>query len=58
MTSENFTKQELKDIHKEALKEWMDEKFLLFGKWAMGTFLAALFSAFMYFILTANGWHK
>jgi hypothetical protein len=49
-------KEELKRITKEALKEWMDEKFLSFGKWSFGLFSAAVFMAVVYFVLKINGW--
>lgn len=51
-------KEELKAITREALKEWLDEKFTLFGKWSLGTLSALVFSAVVYFILKMNGWHK
>jgi hypothetical protein len=45
-----------KEILKEALKEWMDEKFALLGKWAFSAFGVALIGALTYFILWTNGW--
>ena len=51
-------KEELKRITKEALKEWLDEKFLNFGKWSFATIMAALLAALIYFILWTNGWSK
>ena len=51
-------KEELKRITKEALKEWLDEKILTFGKWSLSTLMAALLAALIYFILWANGWQK
>lgn len=48
--------EEQKEILKEALKEWLDEKFTTFGKWSFGIFAAAAFFAVSYFILTINGW--
>lgn len=50
--------EEIKAALKEAIKEWMDEKFAEFGKWSFrGIFIAAL-GALTYFILTTNGWIK
>lgn len=39
-----------KEVVKEALKEWLDEKFLSFGKWTAVSILAALLCAAVYFI--------
>lgn len=50
--------QETKDALKEALKEWLDEKFATFGKWSFGAIAAAGFGALAYFILWTNGWHR
>ena len=50
--------REEKEALKEALKEWMDEKFALFGKWALTSFCVAAFTALVYFILSMAGWHK
>lgn len=50
--------QEMKDALKEALKEWLDEKFTQFGKWSFGAICAAGFGALAYFILAMNGWHR
>jgi hypothetical protein len=49
-------KTQTKAVIKEALKEWMDEKFAAFGRWSIiGIGAAALF-ALMYFILAVKGW--
>jgi hypothetical protein len=50
--------QETKDALKEALKEWLDEKFSQFGKWSAGGIMVAVLGALTYFILQVNGWHK
>jgi hypothetical protein len=49
---------EVKRALKEALKEWLDDKFLQFGKWSAAGVAAAILSTITYFILTANGWHQ
>lgn len=49
---------EMKRIIKEALREWLDEKFMAFGKWSMASFAAMALAALVYFILWVNGWHK
>jgi hypothetical protein len=51
-------KDEAKRIIKEALKEWMDDRFADFGRWSFGAIMAAVFAALTYFMLWANGWHK
>lgn len=51
-------RQEMKDATKQAIKEWLDEKFAQFGKWSMGTVAALFLVALIYLILWANGWHK
>lgn len=51
-------KNEFKQATKEAIKEWLDERFAQFGRWSAGAFAAAGLAALTYFILRANGWHK
>lgn len=51
-------KEEQKAVFKEAIKEWMDDKFLMFGKWSAGAIGIAAFSALMYFIYYFEGWKK
>lgn len=50
--------QETKDALKEALKEWLDEKFAMFGKWSLSAIGAATLGLITYLLLIANGWHK
>lgn len=47
-----------KEILKEALKEWLDEKFAELGKWSFRTISAAALGALVYFMLKTNGWSK
>ena len=51
---QDATKQALK----EALKEWLDERFAVLGKWSFGTMAAIALAALTYFVLQINGWHK
>jgi len=51
-------KNEIKNVIKESAREWLDEKFLQFGKWSAGAAAAATFYALLYFILTMYGWKK
>ncbi len=45
-----------KEAVKEALKEWLDDKFLLVGKWTVNGVLAAGLVALVYAILIHQGW--
>ena len=47
-----------KDEIKEAIKEWMDEKFAMFGKWTLVTLFTFLFGWGVYGLLTILGWHR
>ena len=47
-----------KEIVKEALKEWLDEKFASMGRWTAGAFGAALFVGLVYLVLSMHGWHR
>lgn len=47
-----------KEAVKEALKEWLDEKFLTFGKWSAGAVAAAFLVAAVYFIFVMDGWKR
>ncbi len=51
-------KQERKEIVKEALKEWLDDKFAAFGKWTAVSLAAVIMAALFYFVLWINGWHR
>ena len=51
-----MSRDEEKAILKEALKEWMDDQFALFGKWSAAAISALAFSALIYFILFTTGW--
>lgn len=45
-----------KEAVREALKEWLDEKFTLVGKWTVNSVLAVMLAAMVYFVLAFNGW--
>lgn len=49
-------KKFIKDTMKEGLKEWLDEKINIFGRWSLRSIGAALIVALIYFVLTINGW--
>lgn len=51
-----ITQDDVKIVLKDALKEWLDEKFTAFGKWTFRGLASAAVFALVYFILTMNGW--
>lgn len=51
-------KETAKDVVKEALKEWLDEKYLRFGKWSFHGILAMLLAVVVYFFMISSGWHR
>lgn len=51
-------KAETKQAVKEAIKEWLDENFLAFGKWSLHGMLSIALVGLVYLFLTASGWHK
>lgn len=53
-----MNKEEFKSAIKEALKEWLDDKFTTFGKWSIATLMAAFLAALIYFVLWTGGWSK
>lgn len=54
-----LSQNELKLTVKAAIKEWLDEQALKFGKWTLRWIALAALGALLYFILTMQGWtHK
>ena len=51
-------REERKEIVKEAISEWLDDKFKLLGRWKVGGFIASTVALLGYLILWTNGWHK
>ncbi len=49
-------KEFIKAAMKEAMNEWLDRKFMQFGKWSLAGIGAAVTVALIYFILMTNGW--
>ena len=47
-----------KEEIKEAIKEWMDEKFATFGKWTLYSFATVVFGWVMYGLIMLSGWHR
>lgn len=50
--------KETKDALKEAMKEWLDEKFASFGKWSLTAMAAVALSWVIYGLISVNGFHK
>lgn len=53
-----ISRDEMKQAVKEALKEWLNDKFTTFGKWSMTSLAAIALAALVYFILRMNGWQQ
>lgn len=51
----NVDKDVQKAAIKEAFKEWMDDQFAVFGKWAFKGAIVAAFSALIYIALKGKG---
>lgn len=49
---------DMKTAVKEALREWLDEKYALFGKWSLHGLMALGLAAVVVLILWSNGWRK
>ena len=56
---QTLSHEELKIVVKAAIKEWLDEQTLKFGKWSLRWLGMATLGALVYFILIMKGWsHK
>ena len=51
-------KNETKEAVKEAIKEWLDEKYASFGKWSFHGLMAATLVGGVYLFMISQGWHK
>ena len=58
MGDEEKNKDLIKAAMKEAIKEWMNEKFQEFGQWSFYGILVAFFGALVYIVLSTNIPHK
>lgn len=45
---------EQKEALKEALKEWLDEKFAQLGKWSLRTIAAVVFAIIVYYFIQTH----
>lgn len=55
---DDLSAEEMKAAMKDALREWLDDKFSELGKWSLRAMLAAVLAALTFFILSMNGYHK
>lgn len=49
---------ELKRLVKEAIHEWMNDRFAEFGKWSVYGIAVAALGYLAVAVLAGNGWHK
>lgn len=52
----NKQREEQKELIKEAIKEWMNEKYASFGRSVFWFILAAAFSALVYLSIRGGQW--
>ena len=52
---DELEKEEHKALVKEAIMEWLDEKYAQFGKWTFHGILAAALGAFAYYLAAHGG---
>lgn len=48
-------REDQKRIIKEAIREWLDEKYAAFGRWSFDGILAAALGALGYYLATHGG---
>lgn len=53
-----MTQDDQKAAIKEAIRDWMDERFATFGKWTAGGLFGLLFGWLVYGLMSLNGWHR
>lgn len=51
----DLDREEQKEIVKDAIREWLDEKYSAFGKWTLHGLLAAALGAIAYYLVTHGG---
>lgn len=47
--------QDQKDLIKQAIKEWMDEKYAEVGRWTVKVIITAALSALLFFYIKTQG---
>lgn len=50
-----MTERDQKDIFKEAIKEWMDERYADLGKWVLKKLVLAAVVSFLAWYISNNG---
>lgn len=45
-----------KEVIKEALHEWLDDKYAQFGRWSLTGIAAAALFVIAWLVLTSHGW--
>lgn len=53
-----MTKDEQKEIVKEALKEWLDDKLASFGLLSLNLIMATALAGLLYVFIKTDGWTK
>ena len=43
---------------KEAIREWLDERFAELGRWTLRGLAAAMLAGLLWLMLISQGWHK
>jgi hypothetical protein len=55
-----MTPEEQKELHKEAIKEaineWLDKQYILFGKWTLRGITSIALGMLLYAYAAAHGW--
>lgn len=51
----DLDREEQKEIVKEAIREWLDEKYSDFGKWSFHGLVAALLGVLAYYLAVHGG---
>ena len=56
----DMTPEEQNELHKEAIKEaineWLDKQYILFGKWSIRGIVSIGISIMLYSYAAAHGW--
>ncbi len=58
MGKEELTKDEVKAALKEAIKEWLDQQFIRFGKWSLAALASMALTLLLYASAKMSGWIK
>jgi hypothetical protein len=53
-----FKEAETKRVFKEALTEWLDNKYAEFGRWTLRGLFVAIFGALVIFIMWSQGYTR